>query len=496
MVLAISSQVNPMRTKLFAAFIIVISIALLSNIVFQWLIIRDFDDYTRGVREDHLYWVLASIEGSYKKDEWDMNLLNESVHWAMMLGFDVKIEDSNGKEITDSHRVMESLPEGMKHRMASFIHLHSSDEGVIEKYEAFPLFIGGREIGTMYVRPVNIEGSVMLKERLFKSRVRHFLIVSFLIAGLSAVTMAVFLSRSLTMPLRRLKGAAERIAEGKIETRIEPSRQRHGIMMKIFEKDEVEKLSESFNYMASTLEKEEMLRKRLTSNIAHELRTPLTIMRANIEAMLDGLVTDPGAGLNNIKSEIERLQRLIEGIEDLARAEASFIKRGEIISISLREFLNNIASSMKSLFDKKGLYLSIMDKEDVNVVTDVEKVESILRNILSNSLKYTEQGGITIDYGRISTSPENRQIFWGDSGDGFYIEVIDTGIGIKEEDMDKVFKRFYSSGSDNGFGLGLAIVKELVETMGGRIALKSTHGKGTAFRIELPIYIEPGAKNQ
>lgn len=456
-----------MRTKLFAAFVLVISIALLSNIVFQWLIMRDFDDYVRGVKEDHLYWVLASVEGSYLKDKWDMNLLNESVHWAMMLGFDVKVKDINGQEITDSHTVMESLPESMKHRMTSIMNFHSSEE----KYEAFPLFIGGREIGTMYVRPLKIEGSVRVKERVFKNRGRHFLIISFLIAGLGAVAMAIFLSLNLTRPLRRLKEAAEKIAEGKIEMRIIPSRKKRGLFG-LFEKDEVEKLSDSFNYMARTLEKEEILRKRLTSNIAHELRTPLTIMKANIEAMLDGVVSDSKTGLNNIKSEIERLQRLIEGIEDLAKAEASFIKRGEIISINLKEFLNNIISSMKSLFDKKGLYLRIKEKEAIDVITDIDKIESIVRNILSNSLKYTEQGGIVVDYGR--------------ERDGFYIEVTDTGVGIKEEDLDKVFRRFYSSEDNYGFGLGLAIVKELVEVMDGRIVLKSKPKEGTTFRVELP----------
>lgn len=456
-----------MRTKLFAAFILVISIALLSNIFFQWLIMRDFDGYVRGVKEDHLYWVLASVEGSYLRDKWDMNLLNESVHWAMMLGFDVVVKDINGKVVTDSHSVMESLPESMKHRMSSIINIHSSEE----KYEAFPLFIGGREIGTMYVRPLRIGGSIMIKEKVFKNRGRHFLLISFLIAGFGAVMMAVFLSLNLTRPLRRLKEAAERIAEGKVETRIDLFKKKRDFP-RIFEKDEVEKLTDSFNYMALTLEKEEMLRKRLTSNIAHELRTPLTIMKANVEALLDGVVSNSEAGLNNIKSEIERLQRLIEGIEDIAKAEASFIKKGETTSVNLREFLNNIILSMESIFNKKGLYLRLEEKGTVNVTTDVDKIESIIRNILSNSLKYTEQGGIVIDYGK--------------KGDGFYIEVIDTGIGIREEDLDKVFRRFHSSEDNYGFGLGLAIVKELVEVMDGRIVLKSKPGQGTTFRVELP----------
>lgn len=461
-----------MRTKLFAAFILVISIALLSNIVFQWLIMRDFDDYVRGVKEDHLYWVLASVEGSYLKDKWDMNLLNESVHWAMMLGFDVMVKDINGQEITDSHSVMESLPEGMKHRMASIINIHTS-EG---RYEAFPLFMGGTEIGTMYVRPLSIEGSVRIKEKVFKKRGRHFLVISFFIAGFSAIAMAIFLSLTLSRPLRRLKEAAEMIAEGRVEARFDLLRKKRRLL-RIFEKDEVEKLSESFNYMARTLEKEEMLRKRLTSNIAHELRTPLTIMKANIEAMLDGVITDSATGLNNLKAEIERLQRLIEGIEDIAKAEASFIKKGELTSINLGELLGNIMTSMMPLFAKKGLKISVIERGEANVLTDTEKVEGIVRNILSNSLKYTEKGSVTIDYGV--------------EGKTFFIEVVDTGIGISEEERDRIFKRFYRAGEDGspalpGLGLGLSIVKELVEVMGGKIVLRSNVGVGTVFRIELP----------
>ncbi len=468
MVLVTNLQVSLMRTKLFAAFILVILIALLSNIVFKSLIMRDFDDYVMGVKEDQLYWVIASVEGSYVKDRWEMNLLNESVHWAMMLGFDVIVTDSEGKRITDSHQVMESLPEGMKRRMSSIIHLHSSND----KPEVFPLFIEGKEIGTLYVRPINIEGSVRLKERVFKERGRNFLIVSFLIAGFSAIAMAVFLSLYLTRPLRRLKEAAEGIAEGRFEKR-EDLQKRKRRLPKIFDRDEVANLTESFHYMASTLEKEEMLRKRLTSNIAHELRTPLTIMKANVEAMLDGVVEDTAAGFNNIRAEIERLQRLIEGIEDISKAEASFIKKGEMIEVNLKDFLDNLISSVMSPFDKKGLYLRIIERGDLYVVIDVEKVESVLRNILSNSLKYTDRGGVVIDYGR--------------DGERFYIEVVDTGIGIKEEEMDKVFRRFYSSEGSDGFGLGLAIVKELVEVMDGRLTLRSRPGEGTTFRIELPI---------
>jgi len=88
--------------------------------------------------------------------------------------------------------------------------------------------------------------------------------------------------------------------------------------------DEMGSLSESFNFMAEALEREEALRKHLTSNIAHELRTPLSIMKANVEAILDGVIEDKDRGIKNIQAEVEKLISLVLGIEDITKAEASF----------------------------------------------------------------------------------------------------------------------------------------------------------------------------
>ncbi len=115
-----------------------------------------------------------------------------------------------------------------------------------------------------------------------------------------------------------------------------------------------------------------------------------------------------------------------------------------------------------------------MEKNDLVVSADVEKLERILRNTLSNALKFTETGGVSIDYGT--------------DGGRFFVEVSDSGRGIPENDLPHVFDRFYRSGDTgvDGLGLGLAIVKELVDIMDGEITVKSTRGKGTSFRILLP----------
>ena len=155
-----------MRTKLFFAFLLVIVIALVSNLIFERLIMKDFDDYVRGTKEDHLYWVLASVEGSYINGKWDRNSLSESIHWGMMLGFDLRVKDTKGHELMSSISVMESLPPAMKRRMDSMIHLHADESG----YEEYPLYAEGSELGRLFVRRLGSAGTLKVKG-IFKERV-------------------------------------------------------------------------------------------------------------------------------------------------------------------------------------------------------------------------------------------------------------------------------------------------------------------------------------
>lgn len=236
--------------------------------------------------------------------------------------------------------------------------------------------------------------------------------------------------------------------------------------------DEIGSLSESFNFMAEALEREEAIRKHLTSNIAHELRTPLSIMKANVEAMLDGVLTDNIKGIGNIGMEVEKLIRLVQGIEDITKAEASFFIKKDYAMLDLRDFISAIVRKMDPLASSKGLQLSLGESKDISVRTDADKLELIVQNILSNAIKNTLKGGITIDCGT--------------EGNMFFVRVKDTGPGIDSDKLDLIFRRFYHGPDSTGLGLGLAIVKELLEVMGGRIDVESCPGQGTAFTIWLP----------
>jgi signal transduction histidine kinase len=443
-----------MKTKIFFAFLVIIFAAFLSNFIFEWLIIRDFENYVMSVGEDHLYWIMASVEGSYLDDGWDRGILLESIHWAMMLGYEVKVIDAQGKEIISSAEVIRSLSEPMRRRMAVLSHIHKA-EGNFEEY---PLYMKGKMIGTLLSRPFQKE-VIKEKETIFKRRTKEFLFVSSLIAGGGALVIALLLGQYLSRPIINLKIAAEKIAKGNFN-----------VTIPIKGMDEVGKLSESFNIMVESLRKEEELRKHLMSNIAHELRTPLTIMKTHIEAIEDEVIEDKDKGLENIKNELNRLIRLVRGIEEITQVEASFFTKTEKAEINLKEFLSLLSKEMIPVFKEKGLEINVIRERNLSVVTDIDKLERVIRNLLSNSLKFTEKGGVWIDYGI--------------QGKDFFIEIKDSGRGIPENEIPFIFNRFYRIGeSGEGLGLGLAIVKELVDIMGGKVEVKSEVNKGTIFTL-------------
>lgn len=446
-----------MRTKLFIAFIAVILVALVSNLIYRDMIVRDFEDYVRGSKEDKLYWVLASVEGSYSEGRWNHAALHDALHWGMMLGFDLRIEDSSGKELVGSADIMAMLSGPMKRRMEGIVDLGSARG----EYMPYPLFVGGSEIGTLYARELGRYGSIQEKETVFKERGKEFLLISFLIAGGGALFLAVIFVLFLSRPLKKMKQAVDAMADGDFSVRI-----RSG------SRDEIGRLAGSFDFMAEALEREEALRSHLTSNIAHELRTPLTVMKAHTEAMIDGVVEDRTGGLDTLRIEIDKLIRLVEGIEDMTKAEASFFEKKEAHRIDLQEFLSSIVSKNALIASEKGLGLSLSSPGPLTVLTDPDKLERIVQNLVSNAIKYTDSGEVRIRFG------SEKELY--------FIEVQDTGAGIPAEEHGLVFRRFYKSEKSGGIGLGLAIVNELVRTLGGSLALRSAPGEGSTFTVLLP----------
>lgn len=218
------------------------------------------------------------------------------------------------------------------------------------------------------------------------------------------------------------------------------------------------------------------------SNVSHEFRTPLTLMLGPLEELLSGK-----ASVEEMRRQVElahrngtRLLRLVNSLLDFSRIEAGRV-HATYRPTDLSKFSAEIASSFRSAIEKSGMRLDLQCRAlDEPVYVDREMWEKILLNLLSNAFKFTLKGQISV-----AIAPSN-------DGRAAMVKVRDTGIGIPEKEISKVFERFHrieggQGRSYEGSGIGLALVQELVKLHGGHIAVESTHGAGTTFTISLPF---------
>jgi two-component system phosphate regulon sensor histidine kinase PhoR len=238
------------------------------------------------------------------------------------------------------------------------------------------------------------------------------------------------------------------------------------------------KLKKSFR----ELKKLDVEKDRFISIAAHELKTPMTAISGFAQLLKNEKIIEDKERrekyLKIIEEEIKRLAKLVTDVLDLSRIDLGTIKVF-IEEVNVKEILNEVKDEMEEWAKEKGLYLNTKIDEKVSTIfTDREKLKRILVNLVSNGIKYTEKGGVTIE----AVKEKDKVRFC----------VCDTGIGIPKEHFKKIFTRFYQVASPHtrkvtGSGLGLSICKELVELLGGRIWFESKLGKGSKFYFTLPI---------
>lgn len=440
----------------FLVLLLAVSIIAFSATLFlRELMIKDFHEYLEGEIEDRVYWVMADLEGTYEKySGWNKEVIGEDVIWALMLGFEIRILDINGTVIMDTKKALNALSPLVRKRVMAISESKTSKEG--GAYIPYTLFLKGKEIGSLEVRFLRSK-----KENIFIERSNRFLISSLLGLGGVAIILSIIFSRRLTNPIRKLTLAAKAISDGNLKSRVN-----------VTGNDEIGELSAIFNRMSMTLEMQEALRKKLISNIAHELRTPLGAIKGELEGMIDGVIPMDKEHLLSLYEETGRLKNILEGIEELSQAQASALSLRKQ-NIELKPFLKNILERFTKPFLDKGISIELMCNDKLAIRADPDRLSQIVINLLDNALKATEKGG-------------NIWIKAGEKDSEAFIEVGDTGHGIKDEDLLFIFERFYRA-SEGGLGLGLTIVKELVEAHGGRIEVKSEYGKGSIFTVYIPF---------
>jgi len=443
-----------LQRKLLLPLLLVTLIALSSGVLLRSFIIRDFRAFAEGRSIDRLYQVLAVLEGRFAEDNgWQQKRLATDLIWANQMGFEIRLYDHQGLLIITTDQALSGLPPLMRKRISA------STEGLPEAgpedYHPYPLFLQGQEIGHLEVRIPR-----PIKEELFIRSSNLFLLYSTAGMGLLAVLLSVLLARRLSRPLQRLTTAAEGIASGDLGQRVP-----------LNTNDEIGRLATAFNTMADSLEGHERLRKQLVSNAAHELRTPLMVIRGELEGMLDGVLPSSPEALQSLHQETGRLTAILDGVDELSRAEASFLslQREEV---QLKLLCEGIATRFGRLAEDKQARIVVACPDGLTVWADPDRLSQILINLLTNALKaLPDQGRVELR----ATETDQTAV----------IELSDNGHGISPELLPHIFERFYK-GAQGGLGLGLAIVRELVAAHNGTIEVDSEPGRGTTFILRLP----------
>jgi signal transduction histidine kinase len=317
--------------------------------------------------------------------------------------------------------------------------------------------------GVIFVNPLAAQDI----DNSFFDSVNRWLVIATVAAVVVALFLTLVVSRRILRPIESLTAAALRMERGDLEQRVDVS-----------SKDEVGELAGAFNSMAEALARNEQLRRNMVSDVAHELRTPLTNIRGYLEGVQDGVIEADQATLQIIQEEAETLGRLIDELQDLALAEAQQL-RLERQPVAVEQIIDPVVAGVRPQVDGKRLALEVSVPQGLSTVcVDAKRVSQVLRNLLSNALAYTPEGGkITINASQ--------------AGEFVEVSVEDTGSGISTKDLPLVFERFFRadrsrSRATGGAGLGLTIAKSIVEAHGGQIQVDSEAGQGSRFAFTLP----------
>jgi signal transduction histidine kinase len=295
------------------------------------------------------------------------------------------------------------------------------------------------------------------------------------VAVLLAAVVAIWLTRSISRPVRDLERGMQAVADGTFTYHLSVAPGR---------RDEFGRLATSFQSMSGQLAELDKLKAEFVSVASHELKTPINVIMGYLKLLeehLYGPLNERQLDVVNImQTQTDALARLVQHLLDVSRFQAG-AARLEARPMTLRGFLTQLEATYEVLALQRGIRFTITAAPDLpDVVTwDLDRMHEVLANLLSNAFKFTESGG------RVDLAATSLR-------DVVQLEVRDTGAGIAPAQLQHIFDKFFqadnqSSAATKGSGLGLAISKEIVEAHGGTITATSELGAGTTFRILMPV---------
>ena len=328
----------------------------------------------------------------------------------------------------------------------------------------------GKQVGSVMMWAFSSDALLTGADRTFRTNSYLAIVAAALVAVILACGIGIFVSRALSKPINKVTSAAKQIRNGDLTART-------GLVGT----DEIGRLGETFDDMATTVERDLRHERRLTSDVAHELRTPLMAMLVTVEAMQDGVLPTSDENLETVASETRRLSRLVDAMLHLSRIENGTTEL-KLKSTDLVELARNLVSGQHQLFHEEGIHLRFTNetgKSELYAEVDADLIREALVNLMSNAMRYTNEGGWVV----VSVSADR---------DDALISVKDTGIGMSADEIPRAFSRFWRSDvsrerESGGLGVGLALTKEIIDRHNGTITVDSAVGQGSTFTLRIPF---------
>lgn len=439
--------------------LVICSIAtiLLSAAFVNITINNKFNQYLVDTQNKRYERIVTYFQEVYKRDgKWTENSGIELMHEAYMGNYCLTLLNKDQKSIWGMN------PNDISTKL-DLNNMLVKSQGVY-KSKRFEIKVDNEIVG--YV-DIGQYASVLLSEDdiSFKTSINKGIIASGVLTLIIIVFISLYFSKQFSTPIKVVADMSVKLSKGDFNIKSK-------VKSKI---KELEILRNSVNILAEKLKYQDTLRKRLVSDISHEIRTPLNVLQNNLEAMIDGVLPVTNERLNNLNEEVIRFGKLLENLNALKEFEAESIKL-DFENVALDEILADICKDFRTAAEKKNIKLRYLmePNREFNITGDKNKLKQVFINLVSNAIKFTEENGEVSVY----LKHKNKNIL---------VEVKDTGIGIKKEDLPFIFERLYrgdkSRHQTEGSGIGLTIVKNILQLHSASIDVQSEEGQGAVFSV-------------
>jgi two-component system sensor histidine kinase BaeS len=439
-------------------------VAVVMAVAGQWGFQRDFRRYIESAEARRAEFLVETLAEIYAESGDWRRLAGAERRWRAVLRGQPRL------------RGAEPPASGPRHRLGPLrAALYDADGTLVvgraippgdERLE-YPVAVGGETVGWLVRTPLR-RPTEAIDLRFQQAQLRNLAVAS-LAAVLLAALAAALLSRTFLAPARAISAASHRLAAGELDARVD-----------VRAADEFGRLADDFNLLARTLQSNEEMRRRMMADVAHELRTPLAIIRAELDAVEDGVRALGPETVASLQAETRALGKLVDDLYQLSLSDLGALDyRREDLDLRAR-----VDAALQPLHERcaaAGLTLDAtgVDGKPLPVHGDPDRLGQLVTNLAENALRYTDAPG------RIEVAARRE--------DGYAVlEISDSAPGVPDDALPRLFERFFRaegsrSRASGGTGLGLAICRNIVEAHGGTIAASNSRLGGVTITVRLPL---------